>query len=135
MEEVPFQAVKTWKQSDDPDYEAKKNWVLELYDIAEGKATPGPGDPTVVFSMDEFGPPLDSRAPTPVYGLHVGGDAHRVKIVPNECTATAEATGLSSELFGRTERFGVVGFDQPRPVRNLSSGLVMSIQVSAVESV
>jgi len=55
-EEVSFQAVKTWKQSDDPDYEAKKNRVLELYDIAEGKAGPGPGDPTVVFSMDEFGP-------------------------------------------------------------------------------
>jgi len=55
-EEVSFQAVKTWKQSNDPDFEAKKNRVLELYDIAEGKAEPGPGDPTVVFSMDEFGP-------------------------------------------------------------------------------
>jgi transposase len=55
-EEVSFQAVKTWKQSDDPDYEAKKNRVLELYDIAEAKAAPGPGDPTVVFSVDEFGP-------------------------------------------------------------------------------
>jgi transposase len=56
-EEVSFQAIKTWKQSTDPDYEAKKNRVLELYDIAEGKAgAPGPGDPTVVFSMDEFGP-------------------------------------------------------------------------------
>lgn len=55
-EEVSFQAVKTWKQSNDPDYEAKKNRVLELYDIAEGKTAPGPGDPSVVFSMDEFGP-------------------------------------------------------------------------------
>jgi transposase len=55
-EEVSFQAVKTWKQSTDPEYEAKKNRVLELYDIAEGKAEPGPGDPTVVFSVDEFGP-------------------------------------------------------------------------------
>jgi len=55
-EEVSFQAIKTWKQSKDPDFEAKKNRVLELYDIAEGKAQPGPGDPTVVFSMDEFGP-------------------------------------------------------------------------------
>jgi transposase len=55
-EEVSFQAVKTWKESTDPDYEAKKNRVLELYDIAEGKAKAGDGDPTVVFSMDEFGP-------------------------------------------------------------------------------
>jgi transposase len=55
-EEVSFQAIKTFKMSDDPDYEAKKNRVLELYDIAEGRAEPGPGDPSVVFSMDEFGP-------------------------------------------------------------------------------
>ena len=54
-EEVSFQAVKTWKASTDLDFEAKKNRVVELYDIAEGKATPGPGDPTVVFSMDELG--------------------------------------------------------------------------------
>jgi transposase len=52
----PFQAVKTWKTSTDPDYEAKKNRVLELYAIADGKAEPGPGDPTVVICMDEFGP-------------------------------------------------------------------------------
>jgi hypothetical protein len=55
-EQVSFQAIKTFKQSTDPDYEPKKNRVLELYDIAEGKAVPGPGDPTVVFSVDEFGP-------------------------------------------------------------------------------
>jgi transposase len=55
-EEVSFQVIKTFKQSTDPDYEAKKNRVLELYEIAEGKAKPAKGDPTVVFSMDEFGP-------------------------------------------------------------------------------
>ena len=52
----PFQAVKTWKTSTDPDYEAKKNRVLELYAIADGKTAPAPGDPTVVICMDEFGP-------------------------------------------------------------------------------
>ena len=55
-EEVSFQAVKTWKPSTDPDFEAKKNRVLELYDIAECKAAPGPGERTVVFPFDEFGP-------------------------------------------------------------------------------
>ena len=55
-EGVSFQVIKTWKQSTDPDFEAKKNRVLELYDIADGKAEPGPGDPTVVLCMDEFGP-------------------------------------------------------------------------------
>lgn len=29
---------------------------LELYEIADGKAIPGPDDPTVVICMDEFGP-------------------------------------------------------------------------------
>jgi transposase len=52
----PFQAVKTWKTSTDPDYEAKKNRVLELYAIADGRAQPRPGDPAVVICVDEFGP-------------------------------------------------------------------------------
>lgn len=55
-EEVSFQVIKTFKASTDPDYEAKKNRVLELYDIAEGRAVPKKGDPSVVFSVDEFGP-------------------------------------------------------------------------------
>jgi hypothetical protein len=54
----PFQAVMTWKISTDPDYEAKKNRVLALYAIADGKVEPGPGpgDPTVVICLDESGP-------------------------------------------------------------------------------
>jgi len=48
-EGVSFQAVKTWKASTDPDFEAKKNRVLAFYDIADGKTEPGPGDPTVIF--------------------------------------------------------------------------------------
>jgi transposase len=55
-EGVSFQVIKTFKASNDPDFEAKKNRVLELYDMADGKTEPGPGDPTVVFCMDEFGP-------------------------------------------------------------------------------
>jgi transposase len=55
-EGVSFQAIKTFKVSNDPDFEAKKNRVLELYDIADGKAEPGPDDPTAVICMDEFGP-------------------------------------------------------------------------------
>jgi len=62
-EGVRFQVIKTWKTSTDPDYEAKKNRVLELYDIADGKTAPGDGDPQIVFCMDEFGP-LNLLAPT-----------------------------------------------------------------------
>jgi len=55
-EGVSFQVIKTFKQSNDPDFEAKKNRVLELYDIADHTAEAGPDDPTVVLCMDEFGP-------------------------------------------------------------------------------
>jgi transposase len=48
--------VKTWKTSTDPDYEAKKNRVLELYAIADGRRRRGLDDPTVVICCDEFGP-------------------------------------------------------------------------------
>ena len=41
----PFQAVKTFKASNDPDFEAKKNRVLELYAHRRRQAEPGPDDP------------------------------------------------------------------------------------------
>ena len=55
-EGVSFQVIKTYKQSSDPDFEAKKNRVLELYDIADAKQRPKKGEPSVVISTDEFGP-------------------------------------------------------------------------------
>ena len=55
-EGVSFQMIKTWKESNDPDFEVKKNRVLELYDIADGKTPPKKGDPEVVICYDEFGP-------------------------------------------------------------------------------
>src|SRR5215211_5049457 len=44
-EDVSFQAVKTFKASTDPDYDAKTSRVLELYAIADGTAPTGRGDP------------------------------------------------------------------------------------------
>ncbi len=55
-EGVSFQAIKTWKESNDPDFELRKNRILELYDLADGKVQAGPGDPDVVICYDEFGP-------------------------------------------------------------------------------
>ena len=55
-EGVSFQVIKTFKQSNDPDFEAKKNRILELYAIADGAAEPGDDDPTVIVCVDEFGP-------------------------------------------------------------------------------
>lgn len=55
-EGVSFQRVKTWKSSNDPDYEAKKARVEHLYAIADGEVVPENGEPEVIFCMDEFGP-------------------------------------------------------------------------------
>jgi transposase len=55
-EGVSFQRLKTFKDSNDPDFEAKQARVLELYAIADGHAEPGSEDPTVVICIDEFGP-------------------------------------------------------------------------------
>lgn len=55
-EGVSFQVIKTFKASNDPDFEAKKNRILELYAIADGRAEPGDDDPTVIICVDEFGP-------------------------------------------------------------------------------
>jgi transposase len=48
--------IKTFKASNDPDFEAKKNRILKLYAIADGTTQPDAGDPTVVICVDEFGP-------------------------------------------------------------------------------
>jgi len=55
-EGVSFQVIKTFKQSNDPEFEVKKNRILELYAIADGTMAPGPNDPSVILCMDEFGP-------------------------------------------------------------------------------
>ena len=55
-EGVSFQRRKTWKQSHDPDFEAKKNRILHLYGLMDGTHDVEPGDPDVVLCVDEFGP-------------------------------------------------------------------------------
>jgi transposase len=56
QEGVSFQRLKTWKQSSDPDFEAKKNRILHLYGLMDGTADVLAGDPDVVMCVDEFGP-------------------------------------------------------------------------------
>jgi transposase len=49
QENVRFQAVRTWKRSNDPDFKAKQARIVELYKLAQtGEA--------VVICLDEFGP-------------------------------------------------------------------------------
>lgn len=79
-EGVSFQALRTWKRSNDPEFEVKKNRILELYAIADGLVEPGPNDPTVVVCIDEFGP-LNLQ-PQP------GGKAWAPKAKPRRIRAT-----------------------------------------------
>ena len=53
-EGASFQAMKTYKESNDPHLEASKDRILHLYDIADAKIEPEPGDPVVVICVDEF---------------------------------------------------------------------------------
>jgi hypothetical protein len=55
-EGVTFQRLKTWKASNDPHYQAKTARIEHLYAIADRTVTPQPGDPKVIFCLDEFGP-------------------------------------------------------------------------------
>jgi transposase len=55
-EGVSFQRIKTWKASADPHYAAKKARIEHLYSIADGEVVPDPGEPGVIFCVDEFGP-------------------------------------------------------------------------------
>jgi transposase len=55
-EGVSFQRLKTWKTSKDPDYAVKKARVEHLYAIADREVVPEPGEPQVIFCVDEFGP-------------------------------------------------------------------------------
>jgi transposase len=56
QEGVSFQVIKTWKQSTDPDFVAKKNRILHLYGLMDGTDEVLDGDPDVVICVDEFGP-------------------------------------------------------------------------------
>jgi transposase len=104
-EGVSFQVIKTFKVSNDPDFEAKKNRVLELYDIADGKAPPGPEDPTVVFCFDEFGP-LNLQP-------HPG----------KQWAPVAAGTGTTTMPRRRRRR---ATFTRPNGVRHLMSGYDLS---------
>ena len=55
-EGVTFQRLKTWKASGDPDYAAKKARIEHLYAIADREVIPEPGEPEIIFCVDEFGP-------------------------------------------------------------------------------
>ena len=104
-EGVSFQVIKTWKQSNDPDFEAKKNRILELYAIADETAAPGPGDPTVVFCMDEFGP---------------------LNLVPHPGKQWALAAVRTGDVAAPRRRRRRATYNRPHGVRHLMAGYDLS---------
>jgi transposase len=72
---VSFQRLKTWKQSHDPDFEAKKNRILHLYGLMDGTHDVEPGDPDVVLCVDEFGPLNLQPHPGRHWAVQGGGGA------------------------------------------------------------
>jgi hypothetical protein len=65
-EGVSFQVIKTLKQSTNPDFEEKKNRVLELYDIADPGHVIRPGDQGATLYW--FGSTLGGVVVHPVHG-------------------------------------------------------------------
>ena len=148
-EGVSFQAIKTWKQSNDPDFEMKKNRVLELYDIADGKAQPKGGDPDVVICYDEFGPlNLQPHPGTPVgrarhqrcHWLGPGGGCRATFTRPHGVRHLLAAYDLSSDQLyghvkskkGRTDSSPscATSADSTRPMSGSPSSWTTSARIS-----
>lgn len=93
QEGVSFQRIKTWKASKDPRYREKKARVEHLYAIADREAAPEPGDPEVIFCVDEFGPlnlqPRPSRQWAAVGGKGKEAGRESRPRMRGTCTCTA----------------------------------------------
>ena len=121
QEGVSFQRVKTWKASKDPDYAAKKARVEHLYAIADREVVPEPGEPEVIFCVDEFGPlnlqPRPGRQWAAVSGKgKEPGRAPRPRM-RSTYTRTAGVRHLFAALeLGEDKLFGHVKAQDPGPV-------------------
>src|SRR5512142_2506788 len=118
-EGVTFQRIKTWKASKDPDYAVKKARVEHLYAIADREVVPDPGEPGVIFCVDEFGPlnlqPRPGRQWAAVSGKGKGpGRAPRPRMRATY-TRTAGVRHLFAALvLGEDKLFGHI---KPRKTR------------------
>jgi transposase len=67
---VTFQRLKTRKSSKDPGYAVKKARVEHLYAIADREVIPEPGEPEVIFCVDETRGPVPGVLPLPAIVTH-----------------------------------------------------------------
>ena len=117
-EGVTFQRIKTWKVSKDPDYAVKKARVKHLYAIADREVVPEPGEPEVVFCVDEFGP-LNLQARPAGSGPRSAARARTGPGAPRRMRATYTRTEgvrhlLAAYELGEDKLFGHV---KPRKTR------------------
>ncbi len=115
-ENVRFQAVRTWKRSTDPDFKAKRDRIVELYEMAEaGEA--------VVICLDEFGPLNLQPQPTvrPTLGSPVSAWTV-LRASPGKLkrpSLASSSSGLTSAAM--LPETGSVPARTPQPLPNLSS--------------
>jgi hypothetical protein len=97
----PCQAVRIWKTSADPDYEAKKNRVPAVVRDRRQASRARPGDPTVVNCMDEL---VDLVVDSEVDPLGVSGATgereglpacRRVRVAGSKPASASSATHCS----------------------------------------
>ena len=98
-EGVSFQRVKTWKASKDPDYAAKKARVEHLNAIVDREVASEPGEPEVIFCVDEFGP-LNLQPRPGRQWAAVSGKGKRA----GAAAATADARDLASMIHAGADR-------------------------------
>jgi transposase len=118
-EGVSFQRIKTWKRSKDPDYAVKKARVEHLYAIADREVTPDPGEPEVIFCVDEFGPLNLQPRPGRQWAAVSGKGKEPGRAPRPRMRATYTRTAGVRHLFGAYElgEDKVFGHIKPRKTR------------------
>ncbi|HKA95331.1 MAG TPA: IS630 family transposase [Streptosporangiaceae bacterium] len=118
-EGVSFQRLKTWKASTGPDYAVKKARVEHLYAIADGEVIPEPGEPEIIFCVDEFGPLNLQPRPGRQWAAVSGKNAEPGRAPRRRMRATYTRTAGVRHLFaayelGEDKLFGHI---KPRKTR------------------
>jgi len=131
-EGVTFQRLKTWKASKDPRYQAKKARTEHLYAIVGREVTPGPGDPEVIFCLDESGPLNLQPRPGPQWAAISGKGKEPGRAPRRRLRATYKRTAGVRHLFAALRmadtsctadiaqvKLGADWLDVPEPVATL----------------
>src|SRR5262249_45651864 len=118
-EGVTFQRLKTWKACKDPHYAMKKARIEHLYAVADGDVAPAPGDPEIIFCVDEFGPLNLQPHPGRQWAAISGKRAEPGRMPRRRQRATYTRTGGVRHLFaayelGEDKLFGHI---KPRKTR------------------